>query len=125
MKWRVFSAPDRAKANAANAQARAAEEMRNFKQQQMEHEVRSAREAIISAEARYASAKEALKAAEEARRLREARHREGLTPLTDVLDAEAAVQGARTLLLQSLYDLRLNRAALDLATGAPIEGVSL
>jgi outer membrane protein TolC len=125
MKWRVFSAPDRAKANAANAQARAAEEMRNFRQQQMEHEVRSAREAIISAEARYASAKEALKAAEEARRLREARHREGLTPLTDVLDAEAAVQGARTLLLQSLYDLRLNWAALDLATGAPIEGVSL
>jgi outer membrane protein TolC len=124
MKWRIFSAPDRSKANAAKAQARAAEESRTFKQQQAEHEVRVAREGIQSAEARSTAARQALEAAQESKRLREARHREGLTPLTDVLDAEAAVQGARTLLLQSLYDLRLNRAALDLATGAPIEGVT-
>jgi outer membrane protein TolC len=124
VKWKVFSAPDQSKAQAAKAQARAAQEMNAFKQQQAEHEVRVARDGVVAAEAKHAAAKAGLVAAEEARRLREARHREGLTPLTDVLDAEAAVQGARTLLLQSLYDQRISRAALDLATGAPIEGVT-
>jgi outer membrane protein TolC len=123
MKWKVFSAPDQARARSARAQERAAIELKSFKQQQAEHEVRAAREAILAAEARYASAKESLAAAETSRRLREARHREGLAPLVDVLDAEAALQGARTLLLQSLFDLRVSRAQLDLATGHPIEGV--
>ncbi|HJW43899.1 MAG TPA: TolC family protein [Geothrix sp.] len=122
--WKLFSAPDQARARAARAQERAAEEMRTFKQQQAEHEVRAAREAVLAAEARHLSAKAALEAAETSRRLREARHREGLTPLIEVLDADAAVQGARTLLLQSLYDLRVSRAGLDLATGHPIEGVN-
>ncbi|MBP1773041.1 MAG: outer rane efflux protein [Holophagaceae bacterium] len=124
LSWKLFSAPDQARARAARAQERAAVEMRTFKQQQAEHEVRAAREAVLAAEARHLSAKAALGAAEESRRLREARHREGLTPLIEVLDADAAVQGARTLLLQSLYDLRISRAGLDLATGHPIEGVN-
>ena len=124
LKWKVFSAPDQARVRAARAQERAAAEMRSFRQQQAEHEVRAAREAVLAAEARHAAAKESLAAAEESRRLREARHKEGLTPLIEVLDAEAAVQGARTLLLQSLFDLRVSRASLDLATGHPIEGVN-
>lgn len=121
--WKVFSAPDQAKARAARAQERAASDMRVFKQQQAEHEIRVAREFVLAAQARHAAAKESLAAAEESKRLREARHREGLAPLIDVLDAEAAIQGARTLLLQSLYELRVSRASLDLATGTPIEGV--
>jgi len=124
MKWKVFSAPDQAKAKAARAQERAAADMRTFKQQQAEHEVRVARESVLAAEAKYVAAKESLSAAEESKRLRVARHREGLAPLIDVLDAEAAVQGARTLILQGLYELRVNRASLDLATGHPIEGVN-
>ena len=123
VKWKVFSAPDLAKARAARAQAQAAKDMETFKTQQAEHETRVAREAVTAAEARYAAAKDALAAAEESRRLREARHKEGLAPLIEVLDAEAAVQGARTLILQSLYELRVSRASLDLATGTPIEGV--
>ena len=123
VKWKVFSAPDLAKAQAARAQARAARDMQTFKEQQAEHEVRVAKEAVKAAEARYTAAQDALAAAQESRRLREARHKEGLAPLIDVLDAEAAVQGARTLILQSLYDLRVSRASLDLATGTPIEGV--
>ena len=123
LKWKVFSAPDVAKARAARAQERAATDMRTFKQQQAEHEVRVAREGVIAADARYAAAKESLAAAEESKRLREARHREGLAPLIEVLDAEAAIQGARTLLLQSLFEIRVSRAGLDLATGNPIEGV--
>jgi outer membrane protein TolC len=122
--WKVFSAPDRAKAQAARAQAQAALELHTFKRQQAEHEVRAAQEAVLAAQAKVAAAKASILAAEESKRLREARHREGMTPLTDVLDAEAALQGARNLLLQSLFDLRVNRAALDLATGTPIEGVT-
>jgi outer membrane protein TolC len=124
VKWKVFSAPDQAKARAARAQERAARDLSAFKQQQAEHEVRAAREAVLAAQARVAAAKESLTAAEESKRLREVRHREGLTPLIDVLDAEAALQGARTLILQSLYDLRTSQASLDLATGFPIEGVT-
>ena len=124
LKWKVFSAPDRAKVQAASAQARAAAEMRSFKQQQAEHEVRVAKESMVAAEARYEAAKEAMAAATESKRLREARYKEALLPLIDVLDADAAVQGARTLILQSLYELRVSRAALDLATGNPIEGVN-
>jgi len=124
VKWKVFSAPDVAKARAARAQERAATDMRTFKQQQAEHEVRVAREGVTAAEARYAAAKESLAAAEESKRLREARHREGLAPLIEVLDAEAAIQGARTLILQSLFELRISRASLDLASGNPIEGVN-
>ena len=124
VKWKVFSAPDMAKARAARAQERAAIEMRSFKQQQAEHEVRVARESVIAAEAKYSAAKESLTAAEESKRLREARHKEGLAPLIEVLDAEAAIQGAHTLILQSLFDLRVSRAGLDLATGNPIEGVN-
>jgi outer membrane protein TolC len=124
VKWKVFSAPDVAKAKAARAQERAAIEMRSFKQQQAEHEVRVARESVIAAEAKYSAAKESLTAAEESKRLREARHKEGLAPLIEVLDAEAAIQGAHTLILQSLFDLRVSRAGLDLATGNPIEGVN-
>ncbi len=124
MKWKVFSAPDQSKAKAARAQERAAADMRTFKQQQAEHEVRVARESVIAAEARYVAAREALNAAEESKRLREARHREGLAPLIEVLDADAAVQGAHTLILQSLFELRVSRASLDLAIGNPIEGVN-
>ncbi|WP_285609683.1 TolC family protein [Geothrix edaphica] len=123
VKWKVFSAPDRAKAKAARAQERAARDLRDFRQQQAEHEIRVAREGVLAAQARHAAAKESLAAATEAKRLREARHRAGLAPLIEVLDAEAAVQGARTLLLQSLFELRVSRAGLDLATGHPIEGV--
>jgi outer membrane protein TolC len=124
VKWKVFSAPDQARARAARAQERAAGEVRTFKQQQAEHEVRAAQEAILAAESRVIAAKASLAAAEESRRLREARHKEGLTPLIEVLDADAALQGARTLLLQSLFELRMSRVGLDLATGNPIEGVN-
>ena len=55
--------------------------------------------------------------------LREARYRQGLLPLSDVLDAEAALAGARALLLRSLFETRIARAQLELALGLPVEGV--
>jgi outer membrane protein TolC len=123
LKWKLFNEPERRRAQAAAAQERAAKEMLTFKQAQADHEVREARAATVAADARIAAARKALAAAEESKQLRQARHREGLLPLIEVLDAQAALEGARTLLLQSLYDLRVNRARLDLALGRPIEGV--
>lgn len=123
LKWKLFNQPERRRAQAAAAQERAAQEMLAFKRQQADHEVREAQEGVAAAEARIAAARKALAAAQDSKQLREARHREGLLPLIEVLDAQAALEGARTLILQSLYDLRVNRARLDLAKGQPIEGV--
>lgn len=123
LKWKLINEPERRRVQAAAAQERAARELLSFKRQQAEHEVREARSGVTAAAARIAAARKALAAAEESKRLREARHREGLLPLIEVLDAQAALEGARTLILQSLYDLRVNRARLDLAQGHPVEGV--
>ena len=38
-------------------------------------------------------------------------------------DAEAALAGARALLLRSLFETRFARAQLELALGLPVEGV--
>ena len=62
-------------------------------------------------------------ASESVRAMRTARHREGLLPLVEVLDAETALSGARTLLLSSQLEWRLSRAQLALALGQPIEDV--
>jgi outer membrane protein TolC len=62
-------------------------------------------------------------ASESARTLRDARHRHGLSPLTDVLDADSALAEARALLVRSRFEARLARAALQLATGALPGGV--
>jgi outer membrane protein TolC len=61
-------------------------------------------------------------ASESARALRLARHRQGLMPLTEVLDAEAGLAGARALLLQARLEARVARAQLSLALGEPVEG---
>ncbi len=65
-----------------------------------------------------------MEASESARAIRTARHREGLLPLVEVLDAEAGLSGARTLLLNSELEWRLGGAQLALALGQPIEGVT-
>ena len=69
------------------------------------------------------SAREAVTASESARALRDARYRQGLLPLSDVLDAQAALAGARALLLRSQWENRIARAQLELALGLPVEGV--
>jgi outer membrane protein TolC len=70
------------------------------------------------------SAREAVAASESARSLRRERHRQGLLPLTDVLDAEAGLAGARALLLRTEFEVRVTAAQLALALGQSIEGVN-
>jgi outer membrane protein TolC len=121
-KW-TFSFSDSPKVHAARAASRAAELGLKWQQDQASREVAEAQRACEAAQAKIASAKVALEASESVRTLRQARHREGLLPLVEVLDAEAAIQGARTLLLTSELEGRLGRAQLALAQGQPIEGV--
>lgn len=122
-KWNLFSAPDRRRVSAAKAMERAASYNLRWQEQVAGREVSEAHLAIESATARIKMAQEAVEASESVRILRQARHREGLLPLTEVLDAEAGLSGARTLLLNSQFELRASRAQLSLAQGQPIEGV--
>jgi len=118
-----FSFSDGPRVHAARAAARAAELGLKWQRQQAGREVDEARRGLEAAQARIEYAKDALAASESVRAMRTARHREGLLPLTEVLDAEAALTGARTLLLASQLDWRVGRAQLALALGQPIEDV--
>jgi outer membrane protein TolC len=121
-RWKL-SASDWRATRAAESRAGAASEARAWQEQQARHEVDQAWRSLQTSQAKLASAREAVAASESARSLRIERHRQGLLPLTDVLDAEAALAGARALLLRSQFDARVTAAELELALGQPIEGV--
>jgi outer membrane protein TolC len=122
-KWQLSLADGR-KLTAARARARAAEAALAWQAREAAREGEEARRAVDTADARIRSAEEAAAASESARKLRLARHRQGLLPLTDVLDAEAGLAGARTLLLNSRLEARVARARLALALGTPVEGLT-
>ncbi|HJV21744.1 MAG TPA: TolC family protein [Holophagaceae bacterium] len=122
-KW-TFAWGDTRKAQAARAGARAAELAQAWQQAQATRETTEAEGAVTTAEAKVRAATEGLAAAEEARELRQARHREGLLPLTELLDAESALAGARAFRLATLLELRTAHAQRALALGTPIEGVT-
>jgi outer membrane protein TolC len=110
--------------SAARARARAAEDALGWLEREARRDADEARRAVETAAARARSADEAVAASESARTLRLARHRQGLLPLTDVLDAEAGLAGARALLLQSRLEARVARARLALALGTSVEGIT-
>jgi outer membrane protein TolC len=122
-KWDL-SVGDARALHAAQARAHAADEALTWKQQEAAREVGEARRAVETADLRVRSAEEAVTASESARTLRGARHRQGLLPLTDLLDAESGLAGARALLLGSRLEARVARARLALALSAPIEGIT-
>jgi outer membrane protein TolC len=121
VRW-SFSFSDSPRVEAARAAVRAADLGRQWQERQADRDAAEARRGLTAAEAKMASAKVALEASESVRAMRQARHREGLLPLVEVLDAEAALSGARTLLLNSQLEWRISRAQLALALGQPVEG---
>jgi outer membrane protein TolC len=123
LRWDLSLADGKALA-AARARAEAARSAAAWKTREAAREVDEARRAIEASDLRVRAAEEAVLAASEARALRDARHRQGLLPLTDVLDAQAALAGARALLLASRVDARVARARLALAVAQPIEGIT-
>lgn len=122
VRWE-FGASSLGGMDAAEARSAAAASAARWQEVQAAREVEEARQAVLTAGARVRAAREAVTASESARVLRQARYRQGLLPLSDVLDAEAALAGARTLLLRSLFETRIARAQLELALGLPVEGV--
>ena len=116
-----LSLGDAAALRAARARAQAAAEALEWKRREASREEGEAAGAITAADARVRAAEEAVTASTSARDLRDARHRQGLLPLTEVLDAAAGLAGARALLLSSRLEARLARARLALATHQPIE----
>jgi outer membrane protein TolC len=108
---------------AAQSRASAASESRVWEEEQARHDVEQARRLLQTSRSKLNSAREAVAASESARNLRSERHRQGLLPLTEVLDAEAGLAGARALLLRTQFDARVAAAQLQLALGQPIEGV--
>jgi outer membrane protein TolC len=123
LRWDL-SLADRSGVRAASARARAAAGDLAWREREASREAAEAARAVETADARVRAAEEAVSASESARTLRAARHRQGLLPLTDVLDAEAALAGARALLLASRLDARVSRARLALALHQPIEGLA-
>lgn len=121
-RW-TFSFAQTRKAQAARAGARAAEENLRWQQAVADQERANAITALDAAQARVKAGEESLAAAEEARRMSEARFLAGLLPLTDQLDTEARLAGARALNLSSLLELRTAEARRALADGRPVEGV--
>jgi len=122
LRWDLALADVRA-VRAAQARARAGAESLAWHERSAAREAEEARAAVDTADQRVRSAGEAVAASESARTLRLARHRQGLLPLTDVLDAEAGLAGARALLLSSRLEARLARARVALAENLPIEGL--
>jgi len=121
-KWN-FSFSDTQRVSAARAMARAAELGAKWQESVADREVEEAKRAIATAEAKIVFARTAVEASESVRAIRTARHREGLLPLVEVLDAESGLAGARTLLLASQLERRIGQAQLALALGQPIENV--
>ena len=121
-RWKLALA-DLPASRAAERRAHAADEAFRWQAQQASHEVGEARRMLDTSRSKLVSAEEAVAASQSARRLRLERHRQGLLPLTDVLDAEAGLAGARTLFLRSQFEARVAAAQLQLALGEPIEGV--
>jgi outer membrane protein TolC len=122
-RWQL-SAPDLKATTAARRRAEAAESARRWQIQQAAHEAGEAERSLQASHMRVSSAREAVAASESARSLRRERHRQGLLPLTDVLDAEAGLAGARALLLRTEFEVRVTAAQLALALGQSIEGVN-
>jgi len=122
VRWE-FGASSLGGMDAAESRSAAAASAARWQEVQATREVKEARQAVATAAARVRAAREAVAASESARTLRMARYRQGLLPLSDLLDAESALAGARTLLLRSLFETRIARAQLELAMGLPVEGV--
>lgn len=122
-RWQV-GVPEARRLSAARARARAAESALGWLDREARREADEARRAVDTGAVRARSAEEAVAASESARALRAARHRQGLLPLTDVLDAETGLAGARALLLQSRLESRIARARLALALGTSVEGIA-
>jgi len=107
----------RAEVRRAEADRRRAEERTALHADGIALEVRRAVSELAAARQRLEQGKRGVSLAERSVEIVEDRYREGLTTLTELLDAETALTRARLRRLAARRDLFLARASLDLATG--------
>lgn len=101
----------------ARANAGATEAQLENLRHQVAMQVKDAFLQLRTAQLQHAVAAAAVSQAEEALRIVKNRHEAGLAPLTDLLNSETALTGARTNLTQSMYQYDLAWASLELAAG--------
>lgn len=101
----------------AMANLQAVEAMRNSLELQIRFETRQAFLQTVSAWNRIYVSKKAVAQAEEGLRIVSSRYEAGLFPLVSLLDAELALQQARTNYQKALHDYQSARIQLALASG--------
>lgn len=104
--------------NAALAQADAAKADIESERRRVQVEVTSRAAQLEAAASAVDVAKEAILSAEEAYRVMQVSVRAGAATVTDLLDAQSALTGARLNVTRARYERAIAKVALDRATGA-------
>jgi len=116
--WSLFNGGEVAgEIQTAEAERSGAQRQVESLEQQVELEVRSAYLLVAAARAQVAAAQKEAAQAQEAHRIATLRYQEGVGTSVEILDAEAALEGAKTRLNGALFGLNLAVAQLDLAGG--------
>lgn len=118
IKFNVFDGGlTRANMSEADAAARKARQDLETEKRQVELEQQTAKLDLDSARANVETTASQVQSAEESLRALQAGYKEGITPLTDVLSAEAALTSARVSRLAALYNVKIAQVSLLRAYG--------
>jgi outer membrane protein len=117
IRWTAFDRGRSARIEAARARADAAAAASRAAQDRARLEIeRAYRDAQVS-DRNVETARQAVAAAEEARRIGADRYASGLLPLTDLLDSETVLLQARLAEISALHDSLVGRVFLERAAG--------
>ena len=114
---------DAAKIRKAKAQEGKARQLLDVKRRNIEVEVMDASSQVISSSERLQVTAQAIMQAEENLRILRNRYNEGLAPVLDLLTAELVLNQAKRNRMHALYELQINQARLDFATGTFQKGL--
>lgn len=117
-RWNLWNwGQTRAGVGRSRSQQMAAEQLQRAYRQQVEFEVRSAWQAVAEARARQQIAAQAVSAAERALAILDDRFSQGVTRITELLDAETLAHEARVREAQARFDLQRATRTVRFATG--------
>lgn len=118
--WQVWNwGQTRARVSRSRSDYQAAVESQRSYRQQVEFEIRQAEQGLEEARASHEVSQGAVRAAERALSILDDRFGQGLTKMTDLLDAETTAHEARVRETQTRYDLEKAIRTLRFASGLP------
>ena len=117
LRWTAYDRGRAARIDAAQARTAAAEARSRAVEDRARLEVEQAYRDAQVADHSIGTARRAVAAAEEARRITAERYAGGLLPLTDLLDAESALLQARLAEIGARFDASVSRVRLQRAAG--------